>query len=92
MTPFAAPNTLIGTSITQGSFPSGHTMRAIVLAGALATAWPRFRWLAILWAAATVALIEISGMHSPSEVVGGVLGGLALIGAAWAAGGMRSQP
>jgi len=91
-TPFAAPNTLVGTSITQGSFPSGHSMRVIVLAGALATAWPRSRWLAALWASATVALIEVSGMHSPSEVFGGVLGGLALIGAAWAAGGMMSEP
>jgi membrane-associated phospholipid phosphatase len=91
-TPFAAPNTLVGTSIHQGSFPSGHTMRAAALAGLLTTAWPRLRLVFVLWAAGTIVLIEVSAMHSTSEVLGGLLGGLALIAAASAAGGTRSEP
>jgi len=89
--PFAATNTFLGTSIIQGSFPSGHTMRAIVVAGAVATAWPRLRWLAILWAAFTAVMVELSGMHSPSEVLGGILGGLAIVSAVWACG-TRTAP
>lgn len=88
--PFAATNTFLGTSIVQGSFPSGHTMRAIVVAGAIAAAWPRLRWLAILWAAFTAAMVELSGMHSPSEVLGGILGGLAIVSAVWACGITRT--
>ena len=90
--PFAATNTFLGTSIIQGSFPSGHTMRAIVVAGAIATAWPRLRWLAILAAAFIALMVELSGMHSPSEVLGGILGGLAIVSAVSACGGTRTAP
>jgi membrane-associated phospholipid phosphatase len=89
--PFAATNTFLGTSIVQGSFPSGHTMRAIVVAGAVGTAWPRLRWPAIAWAAFTAVMVEVSGMHSPSEVIGGILGGLAIVTAVWASGGTQRE-
>ena len=64
-------------------------MRAIVVAGAVATAWPRVRWLAFAWAAFTTVMVELSGMHTPSEVLGGILGGLAIVTTVWAFGGTR---
>jgi membrane-associated phospholipid phosphatase len=60
-------------------FPSGHTMRGVILAGALAAAWPRARVSLVVWAVANAALVETTGMHPLSEVVGGLLGGAALV-------------
>ena len=66
-------------------YPSGHTMRGIVLAGVLAAAFPPARIPLIVWAAANAALVETTGMHPLSEVVGGLLGGAALVACVWAA-------
>jgi membrane-associated phospholipid phosphatase len=66
-------------------FPSGHTMRGVILAGVLATAFPPARLPLIVWAAANAALVETTGMHPLSEVVGGLLGGAALVACVWAA-------
>ena len=57
----------------ESSFPSGHTLRAVLLAAAVATVLPGARlWLAA-WAAATVVLLEIDGLHVPSDLAGGLL-------------------
>ena len=80
--PFANPSHSLWT--VQGSFPSGHTMRAVVVAGALAAAWPQYRRALLVWAAATALLVELTGMHVISEVAGGLLAGLALVTAVWA--------
>jgi membrane-associated phospholipid phosphatase len=85
----------------DSSFPSGHTLRAAVLAVALATLWPRTKWLLAAWAGATFVLLEVAGHHVPSDIVGGavlatfVLGVLGLLprgGAARALGarGLRA--
>ena len=66
-------------------YPSGHTMRGVILAGALAAAFPQARLPLIAWAAANAALVETTGMHPLSEVVGGLLGGMALVACVWAA-------
>lgn len=74
------------------SFPSGHTLRAVILAGAVAILFPRLRVWAIAWAATAIALLELAGWHTPSDIAGGVvLGLLALLGgrAAGALGGRR---
>jgi membrane-associated phospholipid phosphatase len=69
----------------DSSFPSGHTLRALILAVALSAAWPRFRRPLAAWAAATLALLVLAGHHVPSDIVGGivlaafVLEGLALL-------------
>jgi membrane-associated phospholipid phosphatase len=68
--------------IAHDGYPSGHTMRGILVAGALASAWPRARLPIIVWAVANAALVETTGMHPLSEVVGGLLGGMALIACA----------
>jgi membrane-associated phospholipid phosphatase len=60
-------------------------MRGIVLAGVLAAAFPPARIPLIVWAAANAALVETTGMHPLSEVVGGLLGGAALVACVWAA-------
>jgi membrane-associated phospholipid phosphatase len=63
------------------SLPSGHTIRAFVLAGAVASAWRSGR-LALVWAATVPFALVVSGAHAPSDVVTGLFVALTL--AAWA--------
>ena len=71
--------------LAHDGYPSGHTMRGVILASALAVAFPPARLPLIVWAAANAALVEMTGMHPLSEVVGGLLGGAALVACMWAA-------
>jgi membrane-associated phospholipid phosphatase len=76
----------------DSSFPSGHTLRAVIVAGAIAWRWPRSRYLAVTWAIASIVLLELAGWHTPTDIAGGaLLGALALLGAraAGALGGRR---
>lgn len=67
-------------------YPSGHTVRAIVVAGMLvaAFAWAHrsaaVRWMAVIAAIAFVALVGLarvgSGQHWPTDVLGGIMLGL----------------
>lgn len=52
------------------SFPSGHTLRIVILAGAFASP------LTAVWAAAALVLIELAGWHTPTDIAGGILLGL----------------
>jgi membrane-associated phospholipid phosphatase len=73
------------------SFPSGHTLRAVIVAAAVALAWPRLRVLALAWLVAVLLLLELTGWHTPTDIVGGLLlGGLALL-CARAAGALRGR-
>lgn len=63
------------------SLPSGHTIRAFVLAGAVASAWHSGRLL-LVWAATIPFALVIAGAHTPSDVVAGTLVAMTL--AAWA--------
>jgi membrane-associated phospholipid phosphatase len=66
----------------DSSFPSGHTLRTVIVAGAIARTWPRARPLAVAWAIASLVLIQLAGWHTPTDIAGGVLlGALALLGA-----------
>ena len=57
----------------ESSFPSGHTLRAVLLAAVAAFVWPAgTRWLAA-WAAAVLVLLELDGLHVPSDIAGGLL-------------------
>jgi membrane-associated phospholipid phosphatase len=57
----------------QSSYPSGHTLRSVLLAAAVAAVWPvAGRWVAA-WAAASLVLLEIDGFHVPSDIAGGLL-------------------
>jgi membrane-associated phospholipid phosphatase len=64
----------------DSSFPSGHTLRTMVVAAAVWVAWPRLRPLAVAWAVASVALLELDGWHVPSDLAGGLLLALLLLG------------
>jgi membrane-associated phospholipid phosphatase len=60
----------------DSSFPSGHTLRAMLVAAAFAPRW------SVPWVVASVVLIQLDGWHTPSDILGGlVLGALGLLGA-----------
>jgi membrane-associated phospholipid phosphatase len=63
------------------SLPSGHTIRSLVVAGALACAWRHGR-LAFLWAAGIPFALVVLGHHTPTDVVAG--GFVVLFLAGWA--------
>lgn len=72
----------------DSSFPSGHTLRTILVAAAV---WPLLRGVAVAWAAASIVLLQLAGWHTPTDVAGGVvLGLLALLGAR-GAGALRAR-
>jgi membrane-associated phospholipid phosphatase len=63
------------------SLPSGHTIRSLVVAGALTWAWRRGR-PAFVWAAGVFVALVVLGHHTPTDVVAGIFVALALWG--WA--------
>jgi membrane-associated phospholipid phosphatase len=70
----------------DSSFPSGHTLRTVILAGVFLSP------LAAAWAVASIVLLQLAGWHTPSDIAGGiVLGLLALLGARRAAGALRAR-
>jgi membrane-associated phospholipid phosphatase len=70
----------------DSSFPSGHTLRTVILAAAFA------RPLTAVWALASIGLLQLAGWHTPSDIAGGLLlGALALLGARGAAGALRAR-
>jgi membrane-associated phospholipid phosphatase len=78
----------------DSSFPSGHAMRAVLVAFAIARVWPRVRPLAVAWVFASVVLLQVAGWHTPSDLAGGLLlGGLAVLGLLGlrAAGALRAR-
>ncbi|HKT43718.1 MAG TPA: phosphatase PAP2 family protein [Gaiellaceae bacterium] len=67
----------------DSSYPSGHTIRVVLLAAAVALAWPRLRVPATLWAAVTVVFLELGGWHVPSDIAGALLLDAALLATTW---------
>jgi membrane-associated phospholipid phosphatase len=66
----------------DSSFPSGHALRTVIVAAAVAWRWPRARAVALAWAIASLVLIQLAGWHTPTDIAGGVLlAALALLGA-----------
>lgn len=65
------------------SYPSGHTIRTILVALAIAWAWPRLTWWALAWATGSVVLLLLGGHHVPSDIAGGLLAGGALVATTW---------
>jgi membrane-associated phospholipid phosphatase len=67
----------------DASWPSGHTLRAALVAAALASAWPRLRVPLAIWLVAVVVLLETAGFHTLTDVAGGLLlATVAVLGAA----------
>lgn len=63
----------------DNSYPSGHTIRTVLVAATVAAAWPRARGWAAAWAVCSVAMIELAGLHVPSDIAGGLLLAVALL-------------
>ena len=57
----------------DSSWPSGHALRCALVAAALAAAWPRLCVPLGIWLAAVVVLLELAGLHTPTDLVGGLL-------------------
>jgi membrane-associated phospholipid phosphatase len=57
----------------DSSFPSGHALRAVIVALALGAAWPRVRPLLAAWVVASLVLLVAGGHHVPSDIAGGVV-------------------
>jgi membrane-associated phospholipid phosphatase len=82
---YAPGSTVLGVTL-NGSYPSGHTIRSVILATMAATLWPRARPLLIAWVALVTSLLELGGLHVPSDIAGGFLAAGALASAAIAYG------
>lgn len=67
----------------QHSLPSGHVIRALVVAAALA-ALGRAGRLAYVWALAVPAAVVATGGHTPTDAAAGLAAGIALV-AVWRA-------
>jgi membrane-associated phospholipid phosphatase len=61
------------------SYPSGHSARAVVLAGLVAYAYPRARYAAAAWVVFVPAVLVVAADHTVSDVVGGTLLGLLIV-------------
>jgi membrane-associated phospholipid phosphatase len=75
-------------SAFDSSFPSGHTLRTILVAAAV---WPLLRGWAVAWAVASIVLLQLAGWHTPTDIVGGVLLGLLALLGARGAGALRAR-
>ena len=45
----------------------------MLVALAVATAWPRASRWAVAWAVCSVAMLEVAGLHVPTDIAGGLL-------------------
>ena len=78
---FTYSSVVLGVKI-EGTYPSGHTMRSVIVATMIVSLWPRMRPLAIAWVLYVTAVLELGGLHVPSDIAGGYLIGGALAVAA----------
>lgn len=72
------------------SYPSGHALRAALLAACVCAVWRRARGPLVVWALAVPVMLVVGGWHTPTDVVGGTLLAVAFAAAAvavapWAA-------
>ncbi|HEX7525458.1 MAG TPA: phosphatase PAP2 family protein, partial [Gaiellaceae bacterium] len=65
----------------ESSYPSGHTLRSMLLAAAVAEVWPFARRWVAAWAATVLVLLELDGWHVPSDIAGGLLLALLILAA-----------
>jgi membrane-associated phospholipid phosphatase len=72
----------------DSSFPSGHSLRTVLVAAAL---WPLLRGWAVAWAVASIVLLQLAGWHTPTDIAGGVLLALLALLGARGAGALRAR-
>jgi membrane-associated phospholipid phosphatase len=70
---------VLGKLFVDSSFPSGHTMRALLLAGLAAELWPRRRPWFWGFAAFVILGVQLKGIHPPSDIAGGILAAAMLL-------------
>jgi membrane-associated phospholipid phosphatase len=89
---FTYSSVVLGVKI-EGTYPSGHTMRSVIVATMIASLWPRVRPFAIAWVLYVTAVLELGGLHVPSDIAGGYLIGGALAAAAltYSRGAIRAE-
>ena len=63
----------------DNSLPSGHTLRAVIVAGALTAVLPRRRYAAAAWAASVPLILLAAGWHVPTDLFAGLLLAAALV-------------
>lgn len=63
----------IGLHRFQHSYPSGHTLRACVIAAVVTWTWRRAGPAVAAWALAVPVALVLLGDHTPTDVVGGLL-------------------
>jgi len=66
----------------DNSFPSGHMIRGMLVVAAVASLWPGARRWLLAWFAPVGPFLVLSSAHTPSDVLGGLLMGMALVGGA----------
>jgi membrane-associated phospholipid phosphatase len=66
----------------DGTFPSGHTTRSVIVGSMVVWLWPRLLPLAVAWVIYVTSVLELGGLHVPSDIAGGFLIGGALAAAA----------
>ena len=69
----------VAISSFHNSYPSGHTIRALFVVALVFFFARRFVVPAILWFLLVPPLLVVSAGHTPSDVVGGLFAGLALV-------------
>lgn len=67
------------------SFPSGHAMRAVLVAAVVAFLWKRLAWPAAVWVLLMGVCLVAASQHVPSDVAGGLIFGLLVVLATYAA-------
>ena len=75
-------------SAFDSSFPSGHTLRTVLVAAAV---WPLLRGWAVAWAVASIVSLQLAGWHTPTDILGGVLLALLALLGARGAGALRAR-
>lgn len=80
-----------GTEVHIGSFdssfPSGHALRAALIAICVAVVWPRLRIVLGAWALAVPVMLVVGGWHTPTDVAAGTL-----LAGAFAAAAIATTP
>lgn len=82
----------VGEPGFSDSFPSGHTVRAFVVAAVLAWTWRRVALPATVWAVGVAIALVLIGDHVPTDVIGGALLAVALLGITHAISGRTPSP
>jgi membrane-associated phospholipid phosphatase len=72
----------VGVAGFRHSFPSGHMLRASILAAAVAWTWRRAGAAVVAWTVTVAVALVALGDHTPTDVIGGLLLSTCLIATA----------